>query len=99
LHATRSRARQQPVRAPNQLRLTTVAVARRQRLNASGARRGANLDAHRTLQPFGLGRLARVALLAALGLLALLALPRAAPAQQGLVTGLTGPDQYQSGDP
>jgi hypothetical protein len=46
-----------------------------------------------------LGRLARVALLAALGVLALLALPRAAPAQQGLVTGLTGVDQYQSGNP
>jgi hypothetical protein len=57
------------------------------------------MDADRTLQPFRLGRLARVALLAALGLLALLALPNAAPAQQGLVTGLTGPGQYQSGDP
>jgi RTX calcium-binding nonapeptide repeat (4 copies)/Cellulase (glycosyl hydrolase family 5) len=57
------------------------------------------LKADRTLQQFGLGSLARVALLAALGLLALLALPRAAAAQQGLVTGLTGPDQYQSGDP
>ena len=56
------------------------------------------MDADATLQPFGLGRLARVALLAALGLLAVLALPSAAPAQS-LVTGLTGPDQYQSGDP
>ena len=57
------------------------------------------MDADRTLQPFRLGRLARVALLAALGLLALLALPSAAPAQQGLLTGLTGPEQYQSGGP
>jgi hypothetical protein len=55
------------------------------------------LDADRTLQPFGLGGLARVALLAALGLLALLALPSAAPAQ-GLVTGFSGA-QYQSSDP
>jgi hypothetical protein len=57
------------------------------------------LDADRTLQSFRLGRLARITLLAALGLLALLALPSAAPAQQGLLTGLTGPDQYQSGGP
>jgi hypothetical protein len=57
------------------------------------------LDADRTPEPFGRGSLARVALLVALGLLALLALPSAAPAQQGLVTGLTGPGQYQSGDP
>jgi hypothetical protein len=54
------------------------------------------LDAGRTLQPFARGRVPRVALLIAIGLLALLALPGAAPAQQGLVTGLTGPDQYQS---
>ena len=57
------------------------------------------MDAHRTLEPFRRGKLARLALLAALGLLALLASPRAAPAQQGLVTGLTGADQYQSGSP
>jgi len=57
------------------------------------------VHADRAHQPFGLGRLGRVALLAALGVLALLALPRAAPAQQGLVTGLTGVDQYQSGNP
>jgi hypothetical protein len=61
-------------------------------------RRAAHLDADRK-QPFRLDRLARVVLLAALGLLALLALPSAAPAQQGLVTGLTGPDQYQNGNP
>jgi hypothetical protein len=55
------------------------------------------LGTDRTLQPFGLGRLARVALLAALGLLALLALPSAAPAQRGLVTGASS-SYYQSGD-
>jgi hypothetical protein len=54
------------------------------------------LGTDRTLQPFGLGRLARVAL-PALGLLALLALPTAAPAQQGLVTGASS-SHYQSGD-
>jgi RTX calcium-binding nonapeptide repeat (4 copies)/Cellulase (glycosyl hydrolase family 5) len=52
-----------------------------------------------TLQPFRRGKLAQVVLLIALGLLALLALPSAARAQQGLVTGLTGIDQYQSGNP
>ncbi|MGE5857272.1 MAG: hypothetical protein ACM31K_02160, partial [Solirubrobacterales bacterium] len=57
------------------------------------------MDADGTLRGFGRGRLARLALLAALGLLALLALPSAAPAQRGLTTGLTGVDQYQSGDP
>jgi RTX calcium-binding nonapeptide repeat (4 copies)/Cellulase (glycosyl hydrolase family 5) len=60
---------------------------------------GRHLHADRTLQQFGWDRLARAALLAVLGLLALLALPSAAPAQQGLATGLTGPDQYQSGNP
>jgi RTX calcium-binding nonapeptide repeat (4 copies) len=57
------------------------------------------LDAHWTLEPFRRGKLARVALLVALGLLVQLALPTAAPAQQGLVTGLTGAEQYQSGIP
>ena len=55
------------------------------------------MDADRTVQPIRLDRLARIALLAALGLLALLALPRAAPAQQGLVTGFSS-SYYQSGD-
>jgi hypothetical protein len=41
----------------------------------------------------------RVALLVALGLLAALAFPTAAPAARGLVTGLTGPGQFQSVDP
>jgi hypothetical protein len=39
------------------------------------------------------------AALAACALLAALAFPAAAPAARGLVTGLTGPDVYQSGDP
>ena len=55
------------------------------------------MDADRTAQPSGFGRLGRVALLVALGVLGLLALPGAAPAQpRGLMTGLAGFDQYQS---
>jgi hypothetical protein len=57
------------------------------------------LDAERTPKRFRLGGLALLAPLAALALLAPLALPGAAPAQRGLLTGLTGPGQYQGGDP
>jgi hypothetical protein len=57
------------------------------------------VDTDRTLQLKAGGRVGRVALLVALGLLAALAFPTAAPAARGLVTGLTGPGQFQSVDP
>src|SRR6266540_164138 len=59
-----------------------------------------NLSTDRTSQPKRSAAPRRAAaLLVACGLLLALALPAAAPAARGLVTGLTGPDLYQSADP